>query len=266
MTTAETDLKLSDGRTLHVYDAPPDGADPRLVVFWHHGTPNIGVPPEPLFPAAAQHGIRWVSYDRPGYGGSTPHPGRDIASAAVDVSSVADALGIGQFAVMGHSGGGSHALACGALLPQRVVGVVCVAAMAPSDAQGLDWFAGMAASGEARLRAAAAGRAAMQAHLASTEWDPEEFTPADHAAVEGAWSWLGTVAGKALEGGPDGQVDDELAYVAPWGSTPDRSARQRCSCTATRTGSRPFRTAGGWRSAPPRRSCGCARATGTSRS
>jgi pimeloyl-ACP methyl ester carboxylesterase len=141
MTTAETDLKLSDGRTLHVYDAPPDGADPRLVVFWHHGTPNTGVPPEPLFPAAAQHGIRWVSYDRPGYGGSTPHPGRDIASAAADVSSVADALGIRQFAVMGHSGGGSHALACGALLPQQVVGVVCVVAMAPSDAQGLDWFA-----------------------------------------------------------------------------------------------------------------------------
>ena len=62
----ETDLELSDGRTLHVYDADTDGADgARLAVFWHHGTPNIGAPPEPLFPAAARLGIRWVSYDRP---------------------------------------------------------------------------------------------------------------------------------------------------------------------------------------------------------
>jgi hypothetical protein len=44
----ETDLKLSDGRTLHVYDTGADDADGRLAVFWHHGTPNIGAPPEPL--------------------------------------------------------------------------------------------------------------------------------------------------------------------------------------------------------------------------
>ncbi|MBA3424365.1 MAG: alpha/beta fold hydrolase, partial [Rubrobacter sp.] len=102
----ETDLELSNGRTLHVYDTGADDADGRFAVFWHHGTPNIGAPPEPLFPAAAQLGIRWVSYDRPGYGGSTPHLGRDLASAAAYVSSVADALGIDQLAVMGHSGGG----------------------------------------------------------------------------------------------------------------------------------------------------------------
>jgi len=62
----EADLELSDGRTLHVYDAAADGADDRLAVFWHHGTPNLGAPPEPLFAAAAEHGIRWVSHDRPG--------------------------------------------------------------------------------------------------------------------------------------------------------------------------------------------------------
>ena len=90
----QTDLLLGDGRTLHAYDTSADGADDRLAVFWHHGTPNLGAPPAPLFPAAARMGIRWVSYDRPGYGGSTPHPGHDVASAAADVASVADALGI----------------------------------------------------------------------------------------------------------------------------------------------------------------------------
>jgi pimeloyl-ACP methyl ester carboxylesterase len=216
----ETDLELGGGRTLHVYDASADGTDARLAVFWHHGTPNVGAPPEPLRPAAARHGIRWVSYDRPGYGGSTPHPGRDVASAAADVSSIADALGIGQFAVMGHSGGGPHVLACGALLPERVLGVVCVAGLAPFRAEGLDWFAGMAASGEAELRAAARGRAALEDHLASAEFDPEQFTPADHAALAGAWSWLGGVAGQAIEGGTGGMVDDDLSYVAPWGFEP----------------------------------------------
>jgi pimeloyl-ACP methyl ester carboxylesterase len=216
----EADLELSDGRTLHLYDTSADGADARLAVFWHHGTPNIGAPPGPLFPAAAQHGIRWVSYDRPGYGRSTPHPGRDLASAAADVASIADALGIGPFAVMGHSGGSNHALACGALLPGRVLGVVCVAALAPFHAEGLDWFAGMAASGAAGLRAATRGRAALEDHLASTEFDTEQFTPADHAALAGAWSWLGEVAGQALEGGLGGMVDDDLAYVARWGFDP----------------------------------------------
>jgi pimeloyl-ACP methyl ester carboxylesterase len=212
----ETDLDLAEGRTLHVYDTgEQDGT--RIVVFWHHGTPNTGTPPEPLFLASDRLGIRWVSYDRPAYGGSTPRPGRDVASAAGDVRSIADALGIARFAVMGHSGGATHALASGALLPERVVACVGVATLAPFGAHGLDWFAGMASSVEANLRAAAAGRAALEELRATAGFDPAMFTDADQAALEGSWSWLAGVAGQAIEGGPDGQVDDDLAYTAPWG-------------------------------------------------
>src|SRR5580693_3229704 len=120
----EADLELRDGRTLHYYDTGDGAGDGRVAVFWLHGTPNIGTPPVPLFTAAARSGLRWVSYDRPAYGGSSPLPNRDVAAAAVDVAAIADALGIDRFAVLGHSGGGPHALGCGALLPGRVLAVV----------------------------------------------------------------------------------------------------------------------------------------------
>jgi pimeloyl-ACP methyl ester carboxylesterase len=218
----EGDLELSGGRRLHFHDASSGDGDDRLPVFWHHGTPNIGSPPEPLFAAAAESGMRWVSYDRPGYGGSTRHAGREVASAAADVTSVADALGIRRFAVMGHSAGSPHTLACAALQPERVVGAVCVSGLAPFDADGLDWFAGMHAGAAAELRAATQGAEKLGSYLVSTEFDPELFTPADHAALRGAWSWLGVVAGKGLEHGIGGMVDDDLAYIAPWGFAPDQ--------------------------------------------
>jgi pimeloyl-ACP methyl ester carboxylesterase len=215
----QTDLKLGDGRTLHAYDTGSGNVAGRLAVFWHHGSPNIGAPPEPLFSAADRLGIRWVSYDRPGYGGSTPCPDRNVASAAADASAVADALGIERFAVMGHSGGGSHALACAGLLPGRVLGVVVVAGMAPFGAEGLDWFEGFGSAGVAQLRAAAAGRAALEEHLAESDDEPE-FTPEDEAALAGEWSWLIDVVDAALAGGMGGFIDDDLAGVGAWGFDP----------------------------------------------
>ena len=158
----ETDLELGDGRKLHAYDTGANGADDRLAVFWHHGSLNVGAPPEPLFPAAEELGLRWVSYDRPGYGGSTPRPDWDVAPATGYASAIADALGVDRFAVVGYSHGGSHALACAALLPERVLGAVSVAGLAPFGAEGLDWFEGFGPGGAAELRAAAAGRAALE--------------------------------------------------------------------------------------------------------
>ena len=81
---------------------------------------------------------------------------------------------------MGHSGGGPHVLACGALLPDRVLGVVCGSGLAPISAEGLSWFAGMHPVGAAELRAATEGRAALEKYLTSAGFDPEQFTPADH--------------------------------------------------------------------------------------
>ena len=221
----EFDVEVPAGK-LHAYDTGPTGRDDELVVVWHHGTPNLGLPPEPLFPVSEPLGIRWVSYDRPGYGGSTPRPDRDVASAAADVAHLADALGVERFAVVGHSGGGPHALACAVLLPGRVTAVVTGSMLAPFGAEGLDWFAGMAPAAEASLRAAVAGRVAKEAHAAAAPAEDADigFVAADWEALAGDWSWFGSVVEPAMAAGPAPLVDDDLAYVAPWGFDPAEMA------------------------------------------
>jgi pimeloyl-ACP methyl ester carboxylesterase len=211
---SERDVTLADGRVVHTYDTGPDSGASGLTVLWHHGSPQTGLPPDPLREAAAERGIRLLSYGRPSYGGSSPNPGRSIGSAASDVCQVVDDIGVDRFATMGASGGGPHALACAALLPDRVVAVVTLAGPVPSTSD-LDWYAGMVAP--QGPRAATEGREARARYAEVGEFDENSFTPADYAALEGAWASLGADAGRAGEAGPDGLIDDDVALVNPWG-------------------------------------------------
>ena len=118
------------------------------------GKPILHQPGEPMsrrlyggwIADAEQKGIRLVGIDRPGYGGSTEHPGYNVASAAQDVRAVAEALGYDRLGIWSISGGGPYALACAALLPDLAVAVAAVAPPAFYGAEGLDYFAGMGES------------------------------------------------------------------------------------------------------------------------
>jgi len=207
------DVRLTDGRVLRVHDT---NAAEWFPVLWHHGSPQTGALIEPLIEAAAERRVRLIGYGRPSYGGSSPRPGRDVASAAADVAQIADAHAIDRFAVMGHSGGGPHALACAALIPNRVTAVMVLSSLAPFDRDRLDWYAGMNAGG-ASLRAATAGREARAAYEETAAFDRDMFTERDWAALRGTWKSLGADAGQASAAGADGLIDDDLAFVAPWG-------------------------------------------------
>jgi pimeloyl-ACP methyl ester carboxylesterase len=137
-----------------------------------------------------------------------------VASAAADVAGLADALGVERFAVMGASGGGPHALACAALLPDRVTAAVAFASLAPFDAD-IDWFGGMAA--DAALRAAVEGPDARASLSATAEFDPASFNARDYATLVGSWKSLGADVGVASVKGSEGLVADDLAFVVPWG-------------------------------------------------
>jgi pimeloyl-ACP methyl ester carboxylesterase len=211
--TTRREIKLGDGRSIVAYDAGvPDGIA-RLTVIWHHGSPHTGVLYEPLLSMAAERGIRLMTYARPSYGGSSRNEGRTVASAGADVAAVAEAFDIERFAGMGASGGGPHALACAGLLGDRVTATVTFASPAPySDA--FDWFAGMAAP--QALQAARVGRASRARYAETDTFDDAVFIDADWAALSDRWGALGQDAGGAGSDGPDGLIDDDVAFAKAW--------------------------------------------------
>ena len=208
------DLQLADGRVMCVHDSASDPDATFLTVVWHHGSPQTGELLEPLLAAAAPRGIRLVSFGRASYGGSTGNPGRDVASVGVDVEHLADTLGLERFAVMGASGGGPHAIACGARMPDRVAAIVAFASPAPFTST-FDWFAGMHAPGA--LQSALLGPESRAAFAETDEFDPAQFVATDWASLAGRWNALGQDAEREGQAGPEGLIADDLAFTSPWG-------------------------------------------------
>ena len=225
---ALTDVRAPDGRTLRVHeDGDPDG----VAIVVHHGTPSSGLLYPPHAQDAAERGIRLVGYDRPGYGGSTPRPGRSVADAAADVEALVDTLGIERFATYGASGGGPHALACGALLPERCVAVATIASVGPYDVDGLVWLAGMGEGNQREIAAALEGGETFERFLVGEVASLDGVTAdglaqaiVTHLSAVDAAVLTGDLAAflvssirDATRDGIAGWRDDDYAFLRAWG-------------------------------------------------
>jgi pimeloyl-ACP methyl ester carboxylesterase len=224
----EGQASARDGRTLAFFER---GASDGMPVLVCHGTPGSRLTRHPDPTLYERHGVRMVAYDRPGYGRSDPHPGRSISDAAADIAAIADELGFERFVVVGGSGGAPHALACGALLGDRIVRVGALVTPAPSDSPDFDFFTDLAEINVKEFGAAVEGREAIEAHLqpyvdelrrdpqAVVEEISSELPDRDRAilARKDVREVLIDSFVEAVRQGTRGWADDDLAFAKPWG-------------------------------------------------
>jgi pimeloyl-ACP methyl ester carboxylesterase len=223
----ERTVHTPDGRTLAVEEGGDQAGRPVLV---HSGTPNSRHLYGPHAQDAAERGLRLIGYDRPGYGRSSPQPGRSVADCAADVRAICAELSIDRLATFGMSGGGPHALACAALLPDLVTAAASLASFAPIDASGLDFFAGMGQDNVDDVRLYLTDQAAARA---KTDEDRQSFlaaspddlrtamasllTPVDLAVLTGELAkFMAFSTKEALAPGSQGWWDDNC-IIRPWG-------------------------------------------------
>jgi pimeloyl-ACP methyl ester carboxylesterase len=228
MSRSPNDIGLPDGRTLRIIEDGDPGGRPVIVL---HTSPGSKLLYEKHVADATRRGIRLIGYDRAGYGGSTARPGRTVVDEASDVRAIADSLGIDRFAVWGHSKGGSFALGCAAVLPDRLVAAASLAPVAPNPAEGLDWFAGVAEANVADFRLLTNDPVAWRRKLVREVEEMRDLTEeqlteslfgpspdADRAALTPellAYAYAQMQDG--LSQGPDGFIDDNLSDIRPWG-------------------------------------------------
>ena len=222
----ERDVAAPGGRTLRVAEYGDEGGYP---IVFSHGTPGTRLDRHP--DPATYDGYRLVSYDRPGYGGSTARPGRDVAAVADDVEAIADALGLVRFGVFGVSGGGPHALALGALLGDRVERIAVRCGPAPMDDPAFDPLADIADINVKEITAARESEEAIAALLEpfadGIRTDPdavldelaEEVPEVDrrHMADPPVRQVTKESFTEAVRQGARGWIDDDRAFVRAWG-------------------------------------------------
>jgi len=226
---SETDIVAADGRTIAVACWGLAGGTP---VVAHHGTPGCRLDLPGSVPMLEELGVDLIMFDRAGYGRSDRLVGRAVAAAAADAAAVADALGIDRFGVYGVSGGGPHSLACAGLLGDRVTRAACVVGVGPFAATDLDFYEGLNELSVVEFEIALRGRSAMEEYVDSfvaqtravgtavmDEWGAELPEP-DREAYYGtpeARALLERALAESLVVSGAGWVDDDLAFVAPWG-------------------------------------------------
>jgi pimeloyl-ACP methyl ester carboxylesterase len=228
MAFPSSELRLPDGRCLeYTVAGPGDGA----LLVSHHGTPSAGRLFEPFVAAGAARGLRTLTYSRPGYATSTRAEGRSVAACADDVAALADHLGVERFLVTGRSGGGPHALACAARMPERVIACATVASVAPWGAEGLAFLDGMAEENVEEFAATQAGPDELEAYLrpmaerilrAGPRTLADELgdliSEVDAGALDGGYGDF--AAGMLHDGVRDGiwgWFDDDRALTGTWG-------------------------------------------------
>jgi pimeloyl-ACP methyl ester carboxylesterase len=229
VTTVETiTVRTPDGRELCVEVAGDPAGKPVLV---HNGTPNSRRAYSGWVADALVRNARLISYDRPGYGGSSPQPGRSVADCAGDVRAIAGSLGIDRLVVWGISGGGPHATACAALLPDLVAAAGVVASLAPYGMADLDYFEGMGELNADDIRLFFTDRDAAR-RKCREDWEQDRaitadelaeqlrtvLSPVDAAALcDEVIAWIVETSELGLEPGDQGWWDDSAACVLPWG-------------------------------------------------